>query len=95
MDYRNILKQKIHIMIKNDLTVGRKDLDLEPFTSAEIETFLDYHKDNIETVIERMIEEYIQDNDLELLEDPLFDWIGEYLYLHLDTNLDSIHDLLT
>jgi hypothetical protein len=95
MDYRNILKQKIHIMIKNDLTVGRKDLDIEPFTSAEIYFFLDFHKYNIELVITKMIDDYRQDNDLELLEDPLFDWIGEYLYFHIDTNLDSIHDLLT
>jgi len=32
-----------------------------------------------------MMNEYSNDNEMELLADPLFDWIGEYLYDLVDT----------
>jgi hypothetical protein len=85
MDYHNILKTKIKFMITNDLTIGRNDNDLVPFTSDEINTFIEENNDNIEQVITNMINEYSNDNELELLADPLLDWIGEYLYDLVDT----------
>jgi hypothetical protein len=38
-----------------------------------------------------MIEEYEEDNDLELLKDPALDWIREYLYeLVFDNDYDYL-----
>ena len=74
-------------MITNDLTIGRHDNGLIPFTSDEISTFIEENNDNIEQVIQIMIDEYSNDNELELLADPLLDWIGEYLYDLVDTNV--------
>ena len=86
MNYHNILKTKIKLMIVNDLTIGRSDDDLIPFTSDEIDKFIEDNNNNIEKVITIMINEYSNDNELELLTDPLLDWIGEYLYDLVDTN---------
>lgn len=85
MNYHNILKTKVKLMITNDLTIGRRDNDLIPFTSDKIDTFIEDNNDNIEKVITIMINEYSNDNELELLAEPLFDWIGEYLYDFVDT----------
>lgn len=87
MDYRDILKTKIKLMIVNDLTIGRSDNDLISFTKNEIDKFIEDNNNNIEKVITIMINEYSNDNELELLADPLFDWIGEYLYEFVDTNI--------
>ena len=89
MDYYNILKTKIKLMITNDLTIGRTDNDLIPFTSVEIDEFIENNKDNIEQVITTIINEYSNDNELELLKDPLLDWIGEYLYVSVDTTIST------
>jgi hypothetical protein len=74
-------------MIVNDLTIGRSDNDLIPFTSDEIDKFIEDNNNNIEKVITIMINEYSNDNELELLAKPLLDWIGEYLYEFVDTNI--------
>ncbi len=87
MDYHNILKTKIKFMITNDLTIGRNDNDLTPFTSDEINNFIEDNNDNIEKVIQMMMDEYSNDNEIELLADPLLDWIGEYLYDLVDTKI--------
>ena len=88
MDYHNILKTKIKFMITNDLTIGRNDNGLTPFTSDEINNFIEDNNDNIEKVIKMMMDEYSNDNEIELLADPLLDWIGEYLYDLVDTKVD-------
>ena len=85
MNFYNILRTKIELMITNDLTIGRSDNDLESFTSDKINKFIEDNNDNIEKVIEIMINDYSNDNELELLENPLFDWVGEYLYEFVDT----------
>ena len=87
MNYQNILKTKIKLMITNDLTIGRTDNNLIPFTSDEINKFIEDNNNNIEKVIEIMINEYSNDNEIELLADPLLDWIGEYLYDLIDTKI--------
>jgi hypothetical protein len=88
MNYRDILKTKIKYMITQDLTIGRNDNELLPFTSDQINKFIEDNIDNIEKVITIMINEYSNDNDLELLAEPLLDWIGEYLYEFVDTKFD-------
>jgi hypothetical protein len=75
-------------MITQDLTIGRNDNELLPFTSDQINKFIEDNIDNIEKVITIMINEYSNDNDLELLAEPLLDWIGEYLYEFVDTKFD-------
>jgi len=87
MDYHNILETKIKFMITNDLTIGRNDNGLTSFTSDEINKFIEDNNDNIEKVIQIMIDEYSNDNEIELLADPLLDWIGEYLYDLVDTKV--------
>jgi hypothetical protein len=89
MDYHAILNTKIKSMIVNDLTIGRSDNNLLPFTSNEIDTFIEDNCTNIENVIATIISEYSNDNELELLADPLLDWIGEYLYEYVDTNVSE------
>ena len=74
-------------MIVNDLTIGRSDHDLISFTSDEIDQFIEDNNNNIEKTITIMINEYSNDNELELLAEPLLDWIGEYLYEFVDTNI--------
>jgi hypothetical protein len=74
-------------MITNDLTIGRNDNGLTPFTSDEINNFIEDNNDNIEKVIQMMMDEYSNDNEIELLADPLLDWIGEYLYDLVDTKI--------
>ena len=88
MNYRDILKTKIKYMITQDLTIGRNDNDLLPFTTDKINKFIEDNNDNIEKVITIMINEYRNDNELELLAEPLLDWIGEYLYEFVDTKID-------
>jgi hypothetical protein len=49
-------------MIVNDLTIGRSDDNLIPFTSDEIDKFIEDNNNNIEKVITIMINEYSNDN---------------------------------
>jgi len=79
-----ILKNKIIFMLTNDLTIGKKDNDKKPCTNNEIEEFIKENDEKIEKTIENMIYDYKEHDDLELLKEPLLDWIGEYLYSHID-----------
>jgi hypothetical protein len=81
-------------MITNDLTIGRTDNGLPPFTMDEINTFIEENNDNIEKVIQLMMDEYSNDNEMELLTDPLLDWIGEYLYDLVDTKVGANEEML-
>jgi hypothetical protein len=85
MNYQDILQTKIKFIITNDLTIGRLDNDLLPFASDQIDKFIKENSDNIEKVISIMIDEYSNDDELELLANPELDWIGEYLYDFVDT----------
>ena len=78
--YHDILKNKIILMITNDLTIGRDDNKLKPYTPEQITNFINENNDKIEKTIQTIIYDYHDDDELELLEDPLFDQITEYLY---------------
>jgi hypothetical protein len=41
-----------------------------------------------------MMDEYSNDNEIELLADPLLDWIGEYLYDLVDTKVGANEEML-
>lgn len=81
----NILKNIITIMITNDLTIGRKDEDKEALSQEEISIFINNNEEKINKVISNIIYDYKDTNELELLENPLYDWIGEYLYETINT----------
>jgi purine nucleoside phosphorylase len=81
----NILKNIITIMITNDLTIGRTDDDKEPLSQEEISIFINNNEEKINKVISNIIYDYKDTNELELLENPLYDWIGEYLYETINT----------
>ena len=85
MDYRNTLKTRMHLIISSDLTIGRSDNDLRPFTEDEVTNFIELNQNNIETAIDNIIRDYTEDNELESLNNPELDWIREYLYLEVDT----------
>jgi hypothetical protein len=85
MDYRDMLKFKIILMITNDLTIGRKDNGLNAFTSDKIDKFIKQNNHKIEDVITDIIHDYSEDNELELLKEPYLDRIGEYLYESINT----------
>jgi hypothetical protein len=73
-------------MITNDLTIGRSDNDLLPYTHDEIIKFIEANNNNIEKVIKTIIDDYANDNELDTINDDiLLDWIGEYLYEVIDT----------
>lgn len=76
----DILKNKITMMITNDLTIGHIDNELEPYTDNQITDFIRTNSDKIEGVINNMIIDYDNDNELELLKEPTLDRIKEYLY---------------
>lgn len=84
MNIHDIIKDIIITMLTNDLTIGRNDNDLQEFSNEEINSFLIKNENNIENVITTIIDVYTKDNDLELLENPLCDWIDEYLYDVID-----------
>jgi len=88
-EYKDILKNRIHKMIKDDLTIGRTDNDLEPFDDIKINDFIRENSDKIDIVISEMIEVYTDDNELELLKNPENDWINEFMYNHIDTGLNT------
>ena len=89
MEYHNTLKAKIHLIIFNDLTVGRSDNDLRPFTEYEVFHFIELNQNNIETALDNIIQEYTDSDELESLNNPELDWIAEYLYEFVDTtNVD-------
>ena len=68
------------MMITNDLTIGRTDNDLAPYSDDQITDFIKANGDKIDSVIHNMIIDYDNDNELTLLKDPQLDWIREYLY---------------
>ena len=83
--YYDIIKSKIITMITNDLTIGMTDNNQVPYTQEQINQFIFDHNDKINKAIENMIQDYTNDNELEELTDPPFNWIGEYLYEFINT----------
>lgn len=84
VNYHDIIYSKIISIITADLTIGKTDNDLEPFTDDEINKFIEDNADNIETAITTMIRDYEEDDDCKLLREPELDWIREYLYEKVD-----------
>ena len=70
--------------ITNNLTTGRNDQDLVPFSQEEIDVFITRNRENIEQAVKDMIFDYSSDSDtVDLLENPSCSMINEYLYEYL------------
>lgn len=69
--YRRILQQ-----LRCDLTNGRSDEDLVPYTNQQFDEFIRTHAADIQKVIENMIAGLPEDD----LVEPEDDWIREFLY---------------
>lgn len=87
-EYKDILRNRIHKMIKDDFTIGRTDNDLEPYDDIKINRFITENTDKINNIISEMIEVYSEDGELESLKNAENDWIHEFMYQHIDTSVD-------
>lgn len=76
---------KIHDFMVNqircDLTNGRIDNDLMPYTSNEINAFLKEYESQIMCAVIEMYNAY--ENELDELDHAENDWYREFLYLHV------------
>ena len=81
MDYNSIVRNYIVTIITNELTTGRSDNDLIPFTKDEIDRFISERSNKIDDITNTIISEYTADGELELLKEPMLDWICGYLYV--------------
>lgn len=82
------LENMIMRIIENDLTYGRSDNDFCPYTSDQIDEFITQNQDGIQRTIRNIIQAYEEDGELELLENPLYDWITEFLYDEVKTIIE-------
>jgi hypothetical protein len=92
MSIYSILQKKIFQIITSDLTIGRQENNLIPYSYIQITEFIYSNINTINVVIKTMIYEYDDDDDLELLYNPENDWVSEYLYdfLQIPINFDTI-----
>ena len=88
---KDILESKIRTIITIDLTIGRKDDFLKPFTQDKIDHFIQENNDKIEFVIKNMIDDYFSmfDGFDSMQNPPSLAWIREYLYEHVDTQIEQ------
>ena len=88
---KEVLISKIRTVITIDLTVGRKDDYLKPFSQDKIDRFIEENNDNIEIVIKNMINDYLcMFDDFDLIKNPpSLTWIREYLYEHVNTQIEQ------
>lgn len=82
-DLYNNLNDKIITQITADLTIGRSDNDLNPYTQEQINEFIQKNELNIKNTIENMINDCKEYIELEELNNPEDDWIREYLYCYI------------
>lgn len=77
--YENI-QNNMYIIIRNDLTIGRIEDGLKPFTEKEILSFIKDNSTDINEAIHSMYMDYLEDDKLDLLKMPQMVWFTEYLY---------------
>jgi hypothetical protein len=81
------VKEKVKLILRNtiiDMITSDLVYQIQSFTVEEIIHYLNRNEININKTIERMIEEYSRDGDLELLLHPELIWIREFLYHYID-----------
>lgn len=76
----NALRAKIVDQINYDLTENRKHYDLEEYTKEKIIEFIETNRDNIKSLIDKLIEIYEESDELHFLVRPTQDHIFEFYY---------------
>ena len=70
------LRRRIIRQLRADLTNGRRDEELVPFTRGQVNAFVQEHEREIEKAIQNMIAGLPEED----LVNPQEDWIREFLY---------------
>lgn len=66
-----------------DLTTGRLDQDLTPYTTSQIEAYILKHEHTLEIAVKEYLEDLDPlDGDIDT---HMNDWFNEILYLHVDS----------
>lgn len=73
------IRKKIFVIIKNNLTIGRVDRDLEPYTEIEIRHFIIENLNNIERVIWKMICDYKEKEEYELEPNMIYEYLTDFI----------------
>jgi hypothetical protein len=84
---RMIIRSRIIFMIKNDLTIGRRDAGLQPFSDIAIQEFIAENLENIQAAVQAIISDYEEDDELDQLVEPENSMILEYLYDFVNTHV--------
>ena len=79
-NYFTLVLNKMKEQIKYDLTVGRTDEKLEPFTENQIDDFICKMREKLEKIVNKMLEDFQEEDELETLYNAEKDWFCEYLY---------------
>ncbi len=79
MNIRTILRSKILTMIKNDLTIGRTDNDLQAFKEEQINTFIDNNNNNIDSLIDVIIIEYTEQEIATIEYSQILEYLVDYI----------------
>jgi len=87
-EIQQIVKNKVIIQIRSDLTTGRSDDGKDPYTNDHINEFIGQNTNQIHDLIQAMISDYQMDGNLEALRDPENNRIREYLYDYVNLNND-------
>jgi len=76
-------RNKLYILslaqIEADLTTGREDNDLPPYSNDYIRNYIETNNDRILQMIDRIVYDFKQDNELDELTNPEQSLIREYL----------------
>jgi hypothetical protein len=75
----------MHHLIFCDLTIGRSDFGLEPYTSEQVSDFIADNANNIQLAAGMMFASYEEDDDLRSLKHPSMDWFQDFLYEFVTT----------
>lgn len=71
------IRKKMIEEIRNNLTTGKSDEDLEPYNEKQIEEFLETNEEKLNKCVNEMYED-IKDDDFEKIEDDCFrEFLGE------------------
>lgn len=81
--HKELIIDEIHSILRENLTIGRKNNNQKIYTEKKITEFIDDHEEEINNVVEEMIDTYNENGDLESLKEPNIYWIKEYLYTHI------------
>jgi hypothetical protein len=83
LDTKNSIQNAMIVELRAALTIGRTDEKLEPFSNAEIDSFVVANQGELKNAVEDMYDTYLNDGELEDLKTAELDWYREFLYDHI------------